>query len=478
MIKNIEKLYLFTIIFLFSGGYSTNLKLGEIMYLGRGVKTQSVLSSYIGESHLLLFNFLTNILSILEINPKVVFNIVACIWLLLILLKAKSIFQIDQKGLLILLLLLLNVQSFFAAEFFFGSIEGKVFSYLSLFSSFLYAFNGKLLKSFSLYTMSIFFHASVAIVSFPVLLIILYQNFSLHKIIKTGFPFFVICTPYLYYLLDTNFNSTLTPLKKKELMEFLIAYRLPHHLFPFSDDNTNIFHINDQWVPGFIFMLVLSFSFFILFFVNNRKTTITHQLNKIILLTLSIFWIFVITVSFIPISSFVLAYPFRITSSIVFLSYIFVALKRNELDFMYKKELENIFLSMLIIFSSNSFLKTIEANVDSVYTNSQIEKTLIEQNPEIIFLPLYDESSKNSYLNAIEYNTSIPTYASYKLNVFFIKDVEEWKNRLNNLKIFFDGNCQVFDEFENYIFIDNKSNNECGSFVEKVGPYYLYRKLS
>ena len=125
MIKNIEKFYLFTIIFLFSGGYSTNLKLGEIMYLGRGVKIQSVLSSYIGESHLLLFNFLTNILSTLEINPKVVFNIVACIWLLLILLKAKNIFQIDQKGVFILLLLLLNVQSFFAAEFFFGSIEGK-----------------------------------------------------------------------------------------------------------------------------------------------------------------------------------------------------------------------------------------------------------------------------------------------------------------------------------------------------------------
>ena len=394
MIKNIEKLYLFAIIFIFSGGYSTNLKLGEIMYIGRGVKTQSIFSSYIGDSHLILFNFLTKILSTLEINPKVVFNIFACFWLLLILLKVKNIFEIDQKGVFILLLLLLNVQSFFAAEFFFGSIEGKVFSYLSLFSSFLYAFNRKLLKSFSLYAMSIFFHASVAIVSFPVLLIILYQNFSLSKIIKSGFPFFVICTPYLYYLIDINFNSTLTPLKKKESMEFLIAYRLPHHLFPFSEDNTNIFHINDQWVPGFIFMLLITIAFFILFLVNYRETTITHQLNKIILFTLSIFWIFVSIVRFIPISSFVLAYPFRITSSVVFLSYIFTVLKRNELNLIYKNEIENIFLAILIIFSINSLFKTIEANENLVYTNSHLEKIIIEQNPEIIFLPLYDESSK------------------------------------------------------------------------------------
>ena len=57
-----------------------------------------------------------------------------------------------------------------------------------------------------------------------------------------------------------------------------------------------------------------------------------------------------------------------------------------------------------------------------------------------------------------------------------VKDVEEWKSRLNNLKNFYDGDCQVFDGFEKYIFIDNRSNNKCGIFIEKIGQYYLYKK--
>ena len=81
-------------------------------------------------------------------------------------------------------------------------------------------------------------------------------------------------------------------------------------------------------------------------------------------------------------------------------------------------------------------------------------------------------------MNAIEYNTSIPTYASYKFNVFFIKDVAEWKNRLKNLKLFYEGDCNIFYKFENYVFIDTSPNNKCGILLEKVGDYYLYRQLS
>ena len=98
--------------------------------------------------------------------------------------------------------------------------------------------------------------------------------------------------------------------------------------------------------------------------------------------------------------------------------------------------------------------------------------------PEIVFLPNYDLGSKNSYLNSLEIKTNIPIYATYKFNTFFVKDTKDWKERLDKLENFYFENCEIFEDFENYVFIDYKPKNICGNLIGKYGDYFLFEKTN
>ena len=108
--------------------------------------------------------------------------------------------------------------------------------------------------------------------------------------------------------------------------------------------------------------------------------------------------------------------------------------------------------------------------------NILLENTIIKLSPEIIFLPNYDLDSKNfTKFHRNKYKYSI--YATYKFNTFFIKDTKDWKERLNNLENFYSENCDIFHDFEKYVFIDYKSQNICGNLIGQYGEYFLFEKL-
>jgi len=473
--KNIEVLNLSVLIFIFADVLTRKLKIGEVMYLGRSLKSDAEFSSYIGDSHLVLFNYLVRLINNLNLDIKMSLNIISCFWLLIIILKSKEIFGFDNRDTLLLLLLLLNFQTFFAAEFFFSSIEGKIFAYLSLFTSLLYSLEKKISPAFFYYSLSIFLHASVAIVSFPVLIFILIKNFKINKILRVGFGYFILCLPFLIYILQSNLFTFYSKDYTKELLEYLISFRLPHHLYPFDVGSNNLFNINTEWIPGFIFMLGITILYIINLKFSKSKLSIENNLNLLVLQSLAVFWLYVAICKIFPISKFVIAYPFRITTSILFLTYIFIILKHNNYSFRYKSFLQNCLLVFLVILTINNSNIGINNKVEYIPQSMELENKLIELEPEILFLPNYDIESKNSYLNSIEFRTGIPTYAAYRFNVFFISNIEEWRKRINMLQAFYEGDCDIFDEFKEYYFLDIKSNNDCGNLVYDFEKFYIYK---
>lgn len=476
--KNFEKFYLLIIISLSANLFSLNFGTGETMYLGRIMKSESSFSAYMGDSHLVLFNFLAKSLYDIGLNIKLVLNLIACLWMLFLILRLKEIFGFDAIQTLIFTLLFLNFQSFFGAEFYFGSIEGKVFSYLSLFTAFLYAFQANVVKSFIFYVLSFYFHASVAFASFPVLLAILLIKLKFKLILKTGLIFFLISLPNLYYLIISNFDTSMSEYEQDEMLKFLISERLPHHLYPFSEQTNNFFSINQEWVPGFVFMILLTLLNILIFVSYKSTNSNANNISRVVTFSLLIFWIYVLIVWFFPISKFVIAYPFRITTSIVFLTYLYFCLIKKELKIKYQEFFEKTGILFLILLTINLSYTNYQSQNFSNYNYISLENTLIKMSPEIVFLPNYDLGSKNSYLNSLEIKTNIPIYATYKFNTFFVKDTKDWKERLDKLENFYFENCEIFEDFENYVFIDYKSKNICGNLIGKYGEYFLFEKAN
>ena len=458
--------------------FSLNFSTGETMYLGRIMKSESSFSAYMGDSHLVLFNFLAKSIYDIGLNLKLVLNLIACLWMLFLILRLKEIFGLDKIQTLIFTLLFLNFQSFFGAEFYFGSIEGKVFSYLSLFTAFLYAFQSNIVISFIFYVLSFYFHASVAIASFPVLIIILLIKLKFKSIFKSGLLFFLVSLPNLYYLIISNFEKDMSKYEQNLMLKFIITERLPHHLYPFSEQSNNFFGINQEWVPGFVFMFFLTLLNIAIFKFYKSPNSNANNLNRVMIFSLLVFWIYVLLVWFFPISKFVIAYPFRITTSILFFTYLYICLIKKELTIKYQKIFEKIGIIFLISLTINLSYTNYQSQNISNKNNILLENTIIKLSPEIIFLPNYDLDSKNSYLNSIEINTNIPIYATYKFNTFFIKDTKDWKERLNNLENFYSENCDIFQDFEKYVFIDYKPQNICGNLIGQYGEYFLFEKTN
>ena len=90
--KNFEKLYLFLLISFSANLFSLNFNTGETMYLGRIIKSESIFSAYMGDSHLVFFNFLAKLINEIGLNLKLVLNLIACLWMLFIILRIKEIF--------------------------------------------------------------------------------------------------------------------------------------------------------------------------------------------------------------------------------------------------------------------------------------------------------------------------------------------------------------------------------------------------
>ena len=225
-----------------------------------------------------------------------------------------------------------------------------------------------------------------------------------------------------------------------------------------------------------MFLLTLVNIIVFVFYKSNNSNA--NNLNRVTTFSLMVFWFYVLIVWFFPISKFVIAYPFRITTSILFLTYLYICIIKKELGIKKQDIFEKIGIVFLIYLTINlSFTNYQSQNVLN-NENVLLENTIIEISPEIIFLPNYGLDSKNSYLNSLEIKTNIPIYATYKFNTFFLKDLNDWKERLDNLEYFYSENCSLFEDFDSYLFIDYNSLNNCGNLIGKFGEYFLYEKIN
>ena len=83
-----------------------------------------------------------------------------------------------------------------------------------------------------------------------------------------------------------------------------------------------------------------------------------------------------------------------------------------------------------------------------------------------------------SNLHDIEIKTQIDTYVTYHFFPQSISSTQEWKERIENLKQFYEGRCEVFNFIDNYIFLDFTGDNQCGTLIKKVNDTYIYQNLN
>tara|TARA_Y100000816_G_C26102260_1_gene584547 strand:+ start:205 stop:609 length:405 start_codon:yes stop_codon:yes gene_type:complete len=133
---------------------------------------------------------------------------------------------------------------------------------------------------------------------------------------------------------------------------------------------------------------------------------------------------------------------------------------------------------VLISFSILSY-----TNVRNGYENERIfisstelRDEIVKINPQVILLPLYNQGTVQSNLSDIEIKTQIDTYVTYHFFPQSISSTQEWKERINNLEQFYEGDCEVFNFIDSYIFLDFNDKNECGTLIKKVNETYIYQK--
>ena len=111
----------------------------------------------------------------------------------------------------------------------------------------------------------------------------------------------------------------------------------------------------------------------------------------------------------------------------------------------------------------------------SFRTSELLKENILELEPVTLILPLYEQNSVQSELLDIEVSTNINTYVAYKYFPTTIKDTQLWqKNRITNLRNFYNGDCDALKELKTFYFIDF-SENDCGTIVYELENYIIFK---
>lgn len=476
ILQKIENVFYFLIAAIGSDLLNNNLTFGELTYFGRALKNNNINSAYIGDSHLYLFNNLIKVSkNLFPENFKILLEFFLCLWLVFLISKYKKLFQLNILTSVLFIFLFLNQQSIISGEWYFGAVEGKVFAYLSLLTSFYYAYVKELNKSCFFYLLSFYFHASVAVVIFPVYFYLQIKKFKFNKLIKSNFISFIFALPLILNLLNYNEfreftkNNVLTESNKINM----IVERVPHHLYPFNRIGEFGLQINNQWKPGFASMLCLTL---ILLFIKNKKY-FQNEILDVAIFSSFIFWMYSFIVFIFPFSQFTLLFPFRIGSIFLIFLYLYICLCIQD----YEYKFTNIGITFLITF----LLLQSFSNIQNDYYFDELELKndpklnifLDNSNIELLILPLYESSSIKSTLNFIEYETGIPTYVSWKFNAHNIRDISIWRDRIEKVSNFYNKNCKEFKNYGEVFFIDYKKTSPCGELVYELREIYVFKLI-
>ena len=90
-------------------------------------------------------------------------------------------------------------------------------------------------------------------------------------------------------------------------------------------------------------------------------------------------------------------------------------------------------------------------------------------------MPLYDNGSVQSELLDLEIMLGIDSYVSFKYFPQTIKDTAQWIERIDLIKRFYDGECQVLSFLDDFIFIYDQDTHPCGKFLSKENSNNIFK---
>ncbi len=463
------------IILLFSTkAFDLNLTPDDLYYLGYSLRGDTPYSAFFGNNQWFFYSGLINFFyNIFGIYSKVILEILLAVWLTFLIHKYSEYFNFNKKIKFLFPILLITNQSFAAGDQLWGSPVPKSFCYFSILTAIYYLINKKYLLSNIFFIISVYFHLAAFVIWLPFIAYIFIFKIDLNQIIKSALTVLFSTAPLIFTLFKTNFIDLNNKNLRYQNLEYIIKDFMPFHVYPFVDNGGSILSINPMWKNNFTNILIfISLVIIYSLFFNEKK----DDFFKLIQFTTVVLIVYLVINFVSPINSFILLQPYKIISLLALLTVVFILKSLNNLP---SNNIFTGFFGILVLISffniNYSISNTSYEDERSFISSPKLRGKIEELNPKVVLTPLYYQGSVQSNLSDIEIKTEIDTYVTYHYFPQSISATQEWKNRIKNLENFYQGDCRVFDFLDNYIFLDYKSNNECGTLLDNINDIYIYK---
>jgi hypothetical protein len=471
--RNFEFLSILLILLAYIKPLNFNLHPDDLYYLGYAIQGLDQNSAFFGNEQLYLYSLLLkNLYSLFGIYSVMIIKTVLSCWLAINTILFSNYFNIQQRLRIVLSIFIISFQSFAGGDQLWGSFVPKNICYLFILSGIYTLIKKRIILSALFFALSAYFQMAAFIIWLPFIGILYLFNVPLKEIILSSLLVVSLAFPLIYSLFTQNFNSSITKAERGESLKFIITEYLPGHLYPFIFENQEFLKVNPNWTSGLrnilIFLVVV---LFISIFNKSEHMSIIRLLQYCsFLIVLPVIFNF-----FFPINTYMLLHPYKIISlSSLLLSLYFVLLLNSN----YFKENISTYLIIMSLFSFSPFIYEL---ADSNYnyrptfsTSQKFKNELLDINPNILILPLYEQNTVQDKLLDIEIYTGINTFVAYKYFPTTIKDTRVWKERIKMVSSFYKGDCNALRQIDEFYFIDYVEN-DCGIIVSEVGQYKIFK---
>ena len=477
------------------------LNSNETYYIGRIFKVSNNELSVYNESqsgYLVVYDaFIKLLINIFSENFYIICNILLSIFFSIFIIKIFKIYRISLFFAIPFLYLLNRYQSIIAGTVFFKYLEPNTFASLFFIASVYFLLNKKIYFSIFSYILAFYFHLAFSIVVSPLYVFIFFNKvkFDFKIYSKYFLTAFVSLLPFIIYVFQNIYKNT-EDIDRKFINEFFIKKRLPHHLYPFSEDGPYSLFSNYDWLLGFeriIFMLIVVLS--LRFFFKNYTNT---EIFKIVIFIFSTISVYSIAIYLFPFSDFVLLVLFKISIYYTMFVIIFVL---NFLDIIFKSlvmsvDKQSFIIYSLIIFtifsftrlsfqtSTNFLIKEDKLIFNSLGSGSKDQHDLLNyleySKPSVLIYP--GPVWNDNFILLLEAYSQVPNYVTWK----FVPNqskvlIGEWIERNENKSKFYKGDCDVFSDIPNLNFLIFNNQNydasviDCGVEVFQNNTYTIFR---
>ncbi len=475
--ERLEKILIFSSIFcsiLYSSGDFTKiLHANENGYIGEFFKVNDINSSYIGN---LSNSFVWKYLILYSENIfgdyfSVYLRIIIFIFTVILIFKIFQFFKVGVLASILIMLIYSPNNAVAGKDVMLGWVEPRTVAYLFLLLGIYNAYVNKLNLSLLSFTISFLFHFGVSIVNFPIYFFVLIKNYEFKKIIKFGLIYFLSLIPFIFSLLSEQgvLNRTNTI--------YYISERSPHHLYPFLRQKNEILQFSSQdWSFGLLLFCLIFIA--VLFVKKYVAVNSFEDLAGLTIVSGIICVVNLVVVYLFPFSRYVLLHPFRTFSFFTFFSTIYLVAAFTTLFIKYINFNNfSLVLIMWFTFFFSYFLddsKYYYSNLNQ-YQASETRYLINQKIPPVLIINPY---AYTAFWSGFEPDYQIPTYLIRKFTPNNLSKMDIYLERLEELVDFYDGDCKSLDHLSDFIFIDNKGENNCGELIYTENNFYTYRSFN